>query len=104
MVDPSLKGTYPIKSLSRFADIISSCIMVKVLATFGLFQANVNIWFYLLMFSGNRLAERARISTPDLGNCTGTLTNGVEERQELKWVEDPTKCSWCTKMFEEACF
>ncbi|XP_022977885.1 protein STRUBBELIG-RECEPTOR FAMILY 3-like isoform X1 [Cucurbita maxima] len=27
MVDPSLKGTYPIKSLSRFADIISSCVM-----------------------------------------------------------------------------
>ncbi|KAE7995608.1 hypothetical protein FH972_000384 [Carpinus fangiana] len=26
MVDPSLKGVYPIKSLSRFADIISSCV------------------------------------------------------------------------------
>uniref|UniRef100_A0A2N9I903 Protein kinase domain-containing protein n=1 Tax=Fagus sylvatica TaxID=28930 RepID=A0A2N9I903_FAGSY len=28
MVDPSLKGAYPIKSLSRFADIISSCVQV----------------------------------------------------------------------------
>ncbi|XP_050944579.1 protein STRUBBELIG-RECEPTOR FAMILY 3-like isoform X2 [Cucumis melo] len=27
MVDPSLNGMYPVKSLSRFADIISSCIM-----------------------------------------------------------------------------
>ncbi|XP_038883752.1 protein STRUBBELIG-RECEPTOR FAMILY 3-like isoform X2 [Benincasa hispida] len=27
MVDPSLNGMYPIKSLSRFTDIISSCIM-----------------------------------------------------------------------------
>ncbi|XP_041027203.1 protein STRUBBELIG-RECEPTOR FAMILY 3-like isoform X2 [Juglans microcarpa x Juglans regia] len=26
MVDPSLKGAYPIRSLSRFADIISSCV------------------------------------------------------------------------------
>ncbi|KAL2969204.1 hypothetical protein AAZX31_15G067300 [Glycine max] len=26
MVDPCLKGTYPMKSLSRFADIVSSCI------------------------------------------------------------------------------
>ncbi len=29
MVDPSLKGAYPIKSLSRFADIISSCVQVR---------------------------------------------------------------------------
>jgi len=28
MVDPSLNGEYPKKSLSRFADIISSCIQV----------------------------------------------------------------------------
>ncbi|KAG4955886.1 hypothetical protein JHK85_042266 [Glycine max] len=29
MVDPCLKGTYPMKSLSRFADIVSSCIQVQ---------------------------------------------------------------------------
>ena len=29
MVDPSLKGAYPMKSLSRFADIISSCVQVR---------------------------------------------------------------------------
>lgn len=28
MVDPSLKGKYPVKSLSRFADIISRCVQV----------------------------------------------------------------------------
>jgi len=29
MVDPSLNGMYPAKSLSRFADIIALCIQVK---------------------------------------------------------------------------
>lgn len=29
MVDPSLKGTYPSKSLSRLADIISLCVQVS---------------------------------------------------------------------------
>jgi hypothetical protein len=28
MVDPALKGIYPAKSLSRFADIIALCIQV----------------------------------------------------------------------------
>lgn len=28
MVDPSLKGKYPVKALSRFADIISRCVQV----------------------------------------------------------------------------
>lgn len=31
MVDPSLKGTYPSKSLSRLADIISLCVQVSFL-------------------------------------------------------------------------
>ena len=30
MVDPSLNGEYPAKSLSRFADIISRCVQVSV--------------------------------------------------------------------------
>lgn len=30
MVDPSLNGMYPAKSLSRFADIIALCIQVKI--------------------------------------------------------------------------
>lgn len=29
MVDPSLNGMYPAKSLSRFADIIALCVQVK---------------------------------------------------------------------------
>jgi len=29
MVDPSLKGNYPAKSLSNFADIISRCVQVS---------------------------------------------------------------------------
>lgn len=29
MVDPSLKGQYPAKSLSHFADIISRCVQVN---------------------------------------------------------------------------
>ena len=31
MVDPTLNGMYPAKSLSRFADIIALCVQVKVL-------------------------------------------------------------------------
>lgn len=30
MVDPSLSGQYPAKSLSHFADIISRCVQVSV--------------------------------------------------------------------------
>lgn len=29
MVDPALNGIYPVKSLSRFADIIALCVQVK---------------------------------------------------------------------------
>lgn len=29
MVDPALKGLYPVKSLSRFADVIALCVQVK---------------------------------------------------------------------------
>jgi len=28
MVDPTLKGLYPVKSLSRFADVIALCVQV----------------------------------------------------------------------------
>lgn len=31
MVDPSLNGMYPAKSLSRFADIIALCVQVTVM-------------------------------------------------------------------------
>ncbi|RZR93174.1 hypothetical protein BHM03_00021612 [Ensete ventricosum] len=31
MVDPVLKGLYPAKSLSRFADVIALCVQVKTL-------------------------------------------------------------------------
>ena len=30
MVDPSLNGEYPAKSLSRFVDIISRCVQVRI--------------------------------------------------------------------------
>ena len=28
MVDPALKGLYPVKSLSRFADVVALCVQV----------------------------------------------------------------------------
>lgn len=84
MVDPSLNGMYPVKSLSRFADIISSCIMVTFSTTVASYQVTIDIYFSLLTFSANLLAERARISAPNLRNCTGTLANVVEESQKLK--------------------
>lgn len=31
MVDPALKGIYPAKSLSRFADIVALCVQVSIL-------------------------------------------------------------------------
>lgn len=31
MVDPALKGLYPVKSLSRFADVIALCVQVPCL-------------------------------------------------------------------------
>lgn len=31
MVDPALKGLYPVKSLSRFADVIALCVQVRCL-------------------------------------------------------------------------
>lgn len=33
MVDPALKGLYPVKSLSRFADVIAVCLQVRCLFT-----------------------------------------------------------------------
>lgn len=31
MVDPALKGLYPVKSLSRFADVVALCVQVLIL-------------------------------------------------------------------------
>lgn len=39
MVDPSLSGEYPAKSLSNFADIISRCVQVRTHIYQGNFQA-----------------------------------------------------------------
>lgn len=33
MVDPALRGLYPPKSLSRFADVIALCVQVKLVAS-----------------------------------------------------------------------
>lgn len=38
MVDPSLNGAYPVKSLSRFADIISRCVQVIFFNPSSIFQ------------------------------------------------------------------
>ena len=34
MVDPALKGLYPVKSLSRFADVIALCVQVMYIDTY----------------------------------------------------------------------
>lgn len=41
MVDPSLNGAYPVKSLSRFADIISRCVQVFFLTALKLYSASL---------------------------------------------------------------
>jgi hypothetical protein len=35
MVDPALKGLYPVKSLSRFADVIALCVQVMHKLKYG---------------------------------------------------------------------
>ena len=55
MVDPSLKGMYPAKSLTRFADIISQCVQVlHYICTFFalnicLIQSNAYAYLFLSM-------------------------------------------------------
>ena len=51
MVDPSLKGVYPIKSLSRFADIISSCVQVRVFFDTLYIMRVLTIYIYILHFN-----------------------------------------------------
>jgi len=35
MVDPALEGLYPVKSLSRFADVIALCVQVLLTIAFS---------------------------------------------------------------------
>lgn len=42
MVDPVLKGLYPAKSLSRFADVIALCVQVKPFIPRDLLSASVH--------------------------------------------------------------
>ena len=49
MVDPSLKGNYPAKSLSNFADIISRCLQVTLCLCELKFQL---LFAYLSLFYG----------------------------------------------------
>lgn len=71
MVDPSLKGLYPIKSLSRFADIISSCVQVRVfwhalyfgaLTIYIAFQFNIQCFCSRSQNSGHQYLKLSRNS------------------------------------------
>jgi len=56
MVDPTLNGMYPAKSLSRFADIIALCIQVLHLAT--------DFSFFLRLLSELCQLEKVAIHCP----------------------------------------
>ena len=47
MVDPALKGLYPAKSLSRFADVIALCVQVMTIFNFGHINASVEHIFLI---------------------------------------------------------
>lgn len=47
MVDPSLKGTYPSKSLSRLADIISLCVQVSFLPSLFIYTLFLLCTFFM---------------------------------------------------------
>ena len=40
MVDPALKGLYPVKSLSRFADVVALCVQVLGLSQIFVLQTS----------------------------------------------------------------
>lgn len=51
MVDPSLEGLYPVKSLSRFADVIALCVQVLPTVLF-LASHYRNLNFCVLVLNG----------------------------------------------------
>jgi serine/threonine protein kinase len=71
MVDPSLKGGYPIKSLSRFADIISSCVQVRVVwhsLYYGCFD-----YIYWFQFKHTILLQREPEFRPSISEIVQEL-------------------------------
>ncbi|KAK6914613.1 Serine-threonine/tyrosine-protein kinase, catalytic domain [Dillenia turbinata] len=63
MVDPSLKGLYPVKSLSRFADVVALCIQLE-----PEFRPPMSEVVQALV----RLVQRANMSRRTVGNEQGS--------------------------------
>lgn len=78
MVDPSLNGLYPVKSLSRFADIISRCIQVNFshlqTSYLGSWTATLTLHFSHFPSSG-----RAGVSASDVRGCPGPGACGLKK-------------------------
>ena len=55
MVDPALRGLYPPKSLSRFADIIALCVQVRN-ASITLPLLKPIVWFYVILTQNSLLS------------------------------------------------
>lgn len=107
MVDPGLKGLYPAKSLSRFADVIALCVQVKSCITYNtLFDSfclgkTWRIWHCVpklqcsclhssrLCFNFNwvrwilfLLAARAWVPTTHVRSCASASSPGSEGQHE----------------------
>nr|XP_043635705.1 protein STRUBBELIG-RECEPTOR FAMILY 7-like isoform X2 [Erigeron canadensis] len=74
MVDPTLKGLYPVKSLSRFADVIALCVQVE-----PEFRPPMSELVEALV----RLVQRANMSKRTIGIEQGSsLRSGNQDSQE----------------------
>ncbi|KAG6575405.1 Protein STRUBBELIG-RECEPTOR FAMILY 7, partial [Cucurbita argyrosperma subsp. sororia] len=69
MVDPELKGLYPVKSLSRFADVIALCVQTE-----PEFRPPMSEVVEALV----RLVQRANMSKRTVGNDNATSPRGGE--------------------------
>lgn len=87
MVDSSLNGEYPAKSLSNFADIISQCVQVIFQCKLQLLSAFLRIVLQDFIFWSNVcIAVRARIQATYVRGCS-IFTRYDKEGISQKWLK-----------------
>lgn len=82
MVDPSLNGDYPPKSLSNFADIISRCVQVS-LFTFNLnWNFNLCATMQLISFLGRHVMQSEPEFRPAMSEVVLYLLNMIRKESQ----------------------
>ena len=93
MVDPALKGLYPVKSLSRFADVIALCVQVELVGfiVVHFLWMIMQFWYpiFTIFVTAGAWVPATYVRS---GSSIGPAGAASEYEQENHWKW--TRCIW----------